>query len=457
MDFDVIIIGGGPGGYVAGIRASRLGLKAAVIEKEKLGGICLNWGCIPTKALLNAAHSYRHIKHQAGNFGINAGKVSFDIKKIIEYSRKKSQKLSDGINYLMKKNKITVYEGVAFINLDKSVTISGKEKITGKNIIVATGASPITLPGMEFDNELIWNYRHAMVPVKVPKSIIIVGSGAIGIEFADFYNSLGTEITVVEVQPQILPAEDDEIVKIARAELEKSGIKIYTDSKISSVQKTNNQIELKINDRLIAAERIIVAAGVSGNSSGLGLEKFAKIKIEKSYIKTDDYYHTGEEGIYAIGDVSGPPCLAHKASHEGILCVEKIAGRDGLKPIDKSNIPGCTYCYPQIASVGLTEKQAKESGYEMKIGRFTPSGNGKSVVMEENVGLVKTIFDKKTGELLGAHMAGAEVTEMIQGYTIGKTLEATDRDFRHTIFPHPTLSEMMHESVLDADDESIHS
>ncbi len=455
MNFDIAVIGGGPGGYVAAIRASQLGLKVVIIEREELGGICLNWGCIPTKALLNAAHAYHNIKHKYSNFGIHVDNVSFDIAKIIKYSREKASNLSKGIEYLMNKNKITCYKGSAYINPDKTISVDNKQKITAKNIIISTGSTPKSIPGMEFDQQMIWNYRNAMTPVKLPKSILIVGAGAIGIEFASFYNSLGVKVVVVEAQEQILPAEDIEIAEIARKEFEKRGMKIHTSSTISNLQKGKKEIKFTINNDDFVVEKIIVAIGVKGNCDDFGLNKFSKIKIENSFIVTDDFGFTGEEGIYAIGDVTGPPCLAHKASHEGVLCVENIAGKKSLEAI--TNIPGCTYCDPQIASIGLTEKEAEKLGYEIKIGRFKPEGNGKAVVLDERVGLVKTIFDKKTGELLGAHMIGAEVTEMIQGYIIGKTLEATDKDFKHTIFPHPTLSEMMHESVLDADEEALHS
>lgn len=457
MDVDFIVIGGGPGGYIAAIRASQLGFNVVVIEKDELGGVCLNWGCIPTKALLNSAHSYYHLKHKIGDFGIMANNVSFDITKIVQYSRKVSKKLSDGISYLMSKNKIKVYKGSATINKDKTVTINGKNKISGKHIIIATGASPRTINDLDFDSKMVWNYRDAMIPSVLPRSAIIVGSGAIGMEFASFYNALGTDVTILEMQKHILPAEDEEISNIAAEEFKKRGVKILTNSKIVDITKSKKHITIQTSEKDVVGECVIVAAGVLGNVNNLGLENFSSIKIEKGHIKVDGYGYTGVEGIYAIGDVAGSPCLAHKASHEGILCVEKIAGLADLQQIDRNNIPGCTYCDPQIASVGLTEKQAKDMGYEVKVGRFKPEGNGKSVVLAEQVGLVKTIFDRKTGELLGAHMIGAEVTEMIQGYVIGKTLEATDKDFKHTIFPHPTLSEMMHESVLDADDEALHS
>ncbi len=457
MNFDLAIIGGGPGGYVAAIRAGQLGMKVALIERDDLGGVCLNWGCIPTKALLNAAHSYQHIRNKVKNFGINIKEVSFDLTKIVEYSRKKSKKLSSGVDYLMKKNKVALYRGNAVINSDKTITIDAKGKIISKNIIVATGARSRQITQLESDGKVIWDYRNAMIPDTLPKSLIVVGSGAIGMEFASFYNALGVELSVIEVLPQILPAEDKEIACIVQKEFERRGVKFYLDSKITSVKKEKAKIFIKIGDNEISAENLVVAAGVIGNSDGLGLEKFAKIKIEKSYIQIDGYCYTGESGIYAIGDVAGPPCLAHKASSEGVLCVEKIFGINGLKPIDSSNIPSCTYCNPQVASVGLTEEQARKAGYSIKVGKFRPEGNGKAVVLEENFGLVKIIFDKKTGELLGAHMVGAEVTELIQGYVIGKKLEATDQDFKHIIFPHPTLSEMMYEAVLDADGGAMHS
>ena len=465
MAYDVVIIGGGPGGYVAAIRAAQLGLKVYVVERENLGGICLNWGCIPTKALLKSAEVYRNVKH-AGDYGIKVGKVEYDFDAIIKRSRDVSAKLSSGIDMLMKKNKIDVIKGSAKIKGKGKVIIDNKKEISGKHIILSTGARPRSLPGIEIDGQDIWSYKEAMLPKALPKSVLIIGSGAIGIEFADFYNSLGSQVTIVELMDRIMPNEDEEISALARKSFENRGIKIHTGFSVKEIKKDKNTLNVvlgseKDGTKEINVEKIISAVGVQGNVEDLGLEALG-VKIKKSFIEIDGWGYTGVPGIYAIGDVSGPPCLAHKASHEGVICVEKIASDLGKKlphPIHQmnfSNIPGCTYCHPQVASVGLTEKAAKEQKYDIKVGRFTGAGNGKSVACGDTNSLVKVIFDKKTGELLGAHMLGPEVTEMIQGYVVGKSLEATEASLKTIIWPHPTVSEIMHEAVLDADDEALH-
>jgi dihydrolipoamide dehydrogenase len=457
-NFDVIIIGGGPGGYVAAIRAAQLKMKVALVEREHLGGICLNWGCIPTKALLRSSE-INHLFQHADKFGFKVEKVSFDLKKIVERSRAVSAKLSGGIAALMKKNKVTVINGEGKLQGAGKVKV-GAEIYTAKHIIIATGARARVIPGFEPDGKLVWTYKEAMVPTEMPKSLVVVGSGAIGVEFASFYRNMGAEVTIVEVQDKILPVEDDEISKIAHKAFEKQGIKILTGAKLAKITKgkTNITAEVEVGGKVekLTADRIIMAVGIVGNTENLGLEA-TKVKVEKNQIVTNEWCETAEKGVYAIGDVAGAPWLAHKASHEGIICVDKIAGQKDVHPLKKANIPGCTYSYPQIASIGLTEKACKEKGLKVKIGRFVPMGNGKAIAMgEEEFGLIKTIFDEKTGELLGAHMIGAEVTEMIQGYAIGKTCEATEAEFMHTIFPHPTMSEMMHESVLDAYGKVIH-
>jgi dihydrolipoamide dehydrogenase len=458
--FDIIVIGAGPGGYVAAIRAAQLGFKTAVVEREHLGGICLNWGCIPTKALLRSAEIYRYMTH-AKDFGLSAEKIGFDAKAIVQRSRAVSKRLSDGVGFLMKKNKITVIDGTAKINKPGEVKVEGKGAGTyqAKHIVVATGARPRVLPGIEPDKKLIWTYFEAMVPERMPKSLLVIGSGAIGIEFASFFRAFGAEVTVVEVLPQILPAEDEEIAAHARKRFEKQGIKILTGAKVTAVEKKGDQVTAAIDDgkggkQSVTVERVISAVGVVGNVENLGLEALG-VKVDRATIVVDGLGRTNVAGIYAIGDVAGPPMLAHKGEHEGVICVEAIKG---LKPhpLDKNKIPGCTYCDPQIASVGLTEKRAKEGGRQVKIGRFPFLGNGKAIALGEPEGLVKTIFDGKTGELLGAHMVGAEVTELIQGFVIAMNCETTEEELIHAVFPHPTLSEMMHESVLDAYGRVIH-
>ncbi len=461
MSFDVIVIGGGPGGYVAAIRAAQLGMRTAVVEREHLGGICLNWGCIPTKALLRAAEVLRMVKH-AGDFGLSVNGVSFDLDKVVERSRKVANQLSGGIRHLMKKNKVTVIDGEGklagkgLVEVHKGGATVGT--FSGKHIIIATGARARTLPGLEDDGKLVWTYKKAMTPDVMPKSLLVVGSGAIGIEFASFYNELGAKVTVVEVMDRILPAEDAEISAFARKQFEKQGIRVITGAKAGNLRKSADSVTVAVEaggkTEDITVDRVILAIGIAGNTENLGLEK-TRVKVEKGHIVTDGLMRTDEPGVHAIGDVCGAPWLAHKASHEGVICVEAIAGLHP-HPIDVRNIPGCTYSHPQVASVGLTEAKAKEAGREVKVGRFPFIGNGKAIALGEPDGMVKTVFDAKTGELLGAHMIGAEVTEMIQGYVVGKTLETTEAELMHAIFPHPTLSEMMHESVLDAYGRAIH-
>ena len=460
--FDVIIIGTGPGGYVTAIRGAQLGLKVAVVEKQHLGGICLNWGCIPTKALLRSAEIYHYMTH-AKDYGLSAEKVGYDVGEVVKRSRGVSKRLNGGVGHLLKKNKVTVIDGEAKLAGKGKIAVTKDGKAVGdftaKHIIVATGARPRALPGIEPDKKQIWTYFEAMVPESLPKSLLVIGSGAIGIEFASFYRTMGAEVTVVEVVDQILPVEDAEIATFARKQFEKQGIKIMTGAKVASVKKAKDSVTCTIEDakgktQEITVEKVISAAGVVGNVKGIGLEDLG-VKTERGIIQTDGFGRTNVEGIYAIGDVAGPPMLAHKAEHEGVVCIEKIAGMD-VHAFDKSKIPGCTYCHPQIASVGLTEAKAKEQGRKVKVGRFSFVGNGKAIALGEDQGMVKTVFDEKTGELLGAHMVGAEVTELIQGYVVAMNLETTEEELMHTVFPHPTLSEMMHESVLDAYGRVIH-
>ncbi|CCD92462.1 Dihydrolipoyl dehydrogenase (E3 component of pyruvate and 2-oxoglutarate dehydrogenases complexes) (Dihydrolipoamide dehydrogenase) [Bradyrhizobium sp. ORS 375] len=461
--FDVIIIGSGPGGYVTAIRAAQLGFKTAIIEKSHLGGICLNWGCIPTKALLRSAEIYHYMQH-AKDYGLSAEKISYDPKAVVQRSRGVSKRLADGVGFLMKKNKVQVIWGRANIDAPGKITVTksdveapkgalGEGTYQAKHIIVATGARPRVLPGLEPDKKLVWTYFEAMVPDKMPKSLLVVGSGAIGIEFASFFRTMGSEVTVVEVLPQILPVEDAEIAGIARKQLEKQGLKIMTGAKVTKLDKKSDSVVATIDDgkgkvETTEFDRVISAVGVVGNIENLGLEKLG-VKTDRGCIVIDGYGKTNVPGLYAIGDVAGPPMLAHKAEHEGVVCIEAIKGLHP-HPMDKSLIPGCTYCHPQVASVGLTEAKAKEQGRDIRVGRFPFVGNGKAIALGEDQGLVKVIFDKKTGQLIGAHMVGAEVTELIQGYVVAMNLETTEEELMHTIFPHPTLSEMMKEAVLDA-------
>jgi dihydrolipoamide dehydrogenase len=458
--FDLIVVGGGPGGYVAAIRAAQLGMKAAVVERENLGGICLNWGCIPTKALLRTSE-INHLLHHLDEFGFAADNPRFDLGKVVKRSRAVAKQLSSGVAHLMKKNKITVFDGAAKLAGKNTLAVSGKAAatLTAPHIILATGARARQLPGLEGDGKLIWTYREAMVPPAMPKSLLVVGSGAIGIEFASFYRNMGAEVTVVEVLDRILPVEDEEISAFARKAFEKQGIKIMTSAKVTQAKKHADSVTATVEadgkTQEITVDRVISAVGIVGNVEDLGLEGTG-IKVERSHIVIDDFCRTGEPGVYAIGDVTGAPWLAHKASHEGVICVEAIARQNDVHPMDVGNIPGCTYSRPQIASVGMTEAKAKEAGHQVKIGRFPFIGNGKAIAMGEPEGMVKTVFDAETGELLGAHMVGAEVTEMIQGYTIARTLETTEAELIHTIFPHPTVSETMHEAVLAAYGRAIH-
>jgi dihydrolipoamide dehydrogenase len=459
--FDVIIVGGGPGGYVAAIRAAQLGMKAAVVEREHLGGICLNWGCIPTKALLRSAE-VAHILQHLGDYGFSAKEWAFDLSKVVDRSRKVAGQLNRGVTGLLKKNKVTVIDGHARLLGKGRLAVEKDGKPVGeygaKHIILATGARARELPGLEADQKLVWTYRKAMVPDVMPKSLLVIGSGAIGIEFASFYAALGSKVTVVEVLERILPAEDEEISAFARKQFEKRGLRIVTGAKVGKLAKGPDNVTVTIEAggkaEDLTVDRVILAVGITGNVENIGLEN-TKVKTERNHIVVDEWLRTGEPGVYAIGDVVGAPWLAHKASHEGVLCIEKIAGLD-VHPMDVRNIPGCTYSHPQIASVGLSEKKAREAGHEVRVGRFPFIGNGKAIALGEPEGLVKTVFDAKSGELLGAHMVGAEVTELIQGYTIAKTMETTEAELMHTIFPHPTLSEMMHESVLDAYGRTIH-
>jgi dihydrolipoamide dehydrogenase len=457
--FDLVVVGGGPGGYVAAIRASQLGLSTALIEKAELGGVCLNWGCIPTKALLRTAEIKTLISH-AADFGLKVGPVTVDLKAVVDRSRKISAQLVGGIKHLMKKNKITVLEGHARLKGGGKIdvaTATGSQEISATHIILATGASARSLPGIEPDGKLIWTARHAMTPEALPKSLLVIGSGAIGIEFASFYQALGSEVTVVELQNRILPQEDEEISGIAQKAFEKQGIKFLLGTSAEKLTKGKDSIKVTLQGKEQTFDRVILAVGIVGNTTDLGLEK-TKVKIDRGQIVINEWSQTDEPGVYAIGDVTGPPWLAHKASHEGVICVEKIANLPNVHPLNVRNIPGCTYSLPQVASIGLTEAQAKEAGYtDLKVGRFPYKANGKALALGETDGLIKTIFDKRTGALLGAHMIGAEVTELIQGFGIAKTLETTEAELMHSIFPHPTLSEMMHESVLDAFGQVIHS
>ena len=458
QSFDIAVVGGGPGGYVAAIRAAQLGMKTVVIERENLGGICLNWGCIPTKALLRCSE-INHLLHHLDEYGFAAKEVSFDFKKIIARSRKVSAQLTNGVKFLMKKNKITVIDGSAKLAGPGKLAVDKGDTVVAKNIILATGARARVLPGMEPDGKLIWTYREAMVPETMPKSLLVVGSGAIGIEFASFYRNMGAEVTVVEVLDRILPVEDAEISAFAQKAFEKQGMKIMTGVAVKGAKKAADNVTVTVEaggkSQEITVDRVISAVGIVGNVEGIGLEGTG-VKVDRTHVVIDEFCRTGEPGVYAIGDLAGPPWLAHKAMHEGVLCVEKIAGLNDVHPMDVSNIPGCTYCRPQVASVGLTEARAKAAGHEVKVGKFPFIGNGKAIAMGEPDGLVKTVFDAKTGELLGAHMIGAEVTELIQGYTIARTLESTEVELMNTVFPHPTISETMHEAVLAAYGKALH-
>jgi len=460
--FDLIVLGGGPGGYVAAIRAAQLGMKTALVEREHLGGICLNWGCIPTKALLRSSEIY-HLLHRLDDFGFSAKDISFDAGKLVERSRAVAKQLSNGVAYLLRKNKVSVFDGHGRLAGKGRLAVAKDEnlvaELTAEHIVLATGARARSLPGLEPDGERVWTYKEAMVPPAIPKSLLVVGSGAIGIEFASFYHDMGAEVTVVEVLDRVLPVEDEEVSAFARKSFEKQGIKIHTEATVAALERSGDMVKARIeaNGKPLETnvERVILAVGILGNVEGIGLEGTGVV-VDRTHVVVDEWLRTGESGVYAIGDLVGPPWLAHKASHEGVICVERIAGINDVHPLDTRNIPACTYCRPQVASVGLTEKSAREAGYEVKVGHFPFIGNGKAIALGEPEGMVKTVFDGKTGELLGAHMVGAEVTELIQGYTIAKTLETTETELIRTIFPHPTLSETMHEAVLDAYGRAIH-
>jgi dihydrolipoamide dehydrogenase len=458
--YDLIVIGAGPGGYVAAIRAAQLGMKVCIIERENLGGICLNWGCIPTKAMLRSSEVF-HLMHRAKEFGLKADSISYDLDAVIKRSRKVAGQLSGGIGHLMKKNKIAVVMGDATIPAQGKVSVKtekGTEALEAKNIVLATGARARELPGLEADGKLVWTYRHALQPPHMPKKLLVIGSGAIGIEFASFYNTLGADTTVVEVMDRVLPVEDAEISAFAKKSFEKQGMKIMQKAMVKKLDRAGSKVtaHIEVGGAVEKHEfdTVISAVGIVGNVENLGLEELG-VKIDRTHVVTDEYCRTGVEGLYAIGDIAGAPWLAHKASHEGVMVAELIAGKHA-HPVKPETIAGCTYCHPQVASVGYTEAKAKELGYEIKVGRFPFIGNGKAIALGEENGMIKTIFDAKTGELLGAHMIGAEVTELIQGYVIGRQLETTEQDLMNTVFPHPTLSEMMHESVLDAYDKVIH-
>jgi dihydrolipoamide dehydrogenase len=460
-EFDVVVIGAGPGGYVAAIRASQLGLKTAIIEREHMGGICLNWGCIPTKAMLRSSEVF-HLMHRAKEFGLKAEGIDYDIDAVVKRSRGVAKQLSSGVAHLMKKNKIDVVMGEATMPAKGKVLVKtekGTEELAAKNIILATGARARELPGLEADGDLVWTYKHALSPPHMPKKLLVIGSGAIGIEFASFYNTLGADTTVVEVMDRILPVEDAEISGFAKKSFAKQGMKIMEKATVKQLDRGKGKVtaHIEIGGKVEKQEfdTVISAVGIVGNVEGLGLEALG-VKVDRTHVVTDAFCRTDVEGLFAIGDIAGAPWLAHKASHEGVMVAELIAGKNNVHPVKPESIAGCTYCHPQVASVGYSEAKAKELGYDIKVGRFPFIGNGKAIALGEQEGLVKTIFDAKTGELLGAHMVGAEVTEMIQGYVVGRTLETTEEDLMNTVFPHPTISEAMHESVLDAYDRVIH-
>ena len=460
-DYDLAVIGAGPGGYVAAIRAAQLGLKAVIVEREHLGGICLNWGCIPTKAMLRSAEVF-HLMQRAGEFGLSAEKIGYDLDKVVDRSKKVAKQLTSGVGHLLKKNKVEVVMGAARLAGLGRIAVDGEtgsREITAKSIVLATGARARDLPGLEADGDRVWSYKHALRPVRTPKKLLVIGSGAIGIEFASFYNALGAETTVVEVMDRILPVEDAEISAFAQKSFEKQGMTIRPGASVKQLDRKKDgvtaHVESNAKTETLEVDTVISAVGIVGNSEGLGLEELG-IKVDRGHVVTDAYCRTGVEGIYAIGDLVAGPWLAHKASHEGVMVAELIAGRNDVHPVKPSSIPGCTYCQPQVASVGLTEAGAREAGHEVRVGRFPFMGNGKAIALGEPEGLIKTVFDAGTGELLGAHLVGAEVTELIQGYTVGKQLETTEAELMHTVFPHPTLSEMMHESVLNAYGRAIH-
>jgi dihydrolipoamide dehydrogenase len=460
--FDLIVLGGGPGGYVAAIRAAQLGMKTALVEREHLGGVCLNWGCIPTKALLRSSEIH-HLLHRLDDFGFSAKDISYDAGKVVARSRAVAKQLSNGVAYLLRKNKVSVFDGHGRLTGKGRLAVAKDgnpvAELAAEHTVLATGARARSLPGLEPDGERVWTYKEAMIPPAIPKSLLVVGSGAIGIEFASFYHDMGAEVTVVEVLDRVLPVEDEEVSAFARKSFEKQGIKIHTEATVAGLEHSGDMVKARIaadgNTHEVNVERVVLAVGIVGNVEDIGLEGTGVV-VDRTHVVVDEWLRTSEPGVYAIGDLVGPPWLAHKASHEGVICVERIAGVNDVHPLDTRNIPACTYCRPQVASVGLTEKSAREAGYEVKVGHFPFIGNGKAIALGEPEGMVKTIFDSKTGELLGAHMVGAEVTELIQGYAIAKTLETTETELIRTIFPHPTLSETMHEAVLDAYGRAIH-
>ena len=457
--FDLVVIGGGPGGYVAAIRAAQLGLRTALVEREHLGGVCLNWGCIPTKALLRASE-INHLLGGLDSFGFSAKEVAFDAKKVVARSRAVAKRLSRGVGFLLKKNGVTVFDGAGRLAGGGAVAVEKKDggtaEITAPHIVLATGARPRALPDIRPDGERIWTYREAMVPEAIPGSVLVIGAGAIGVEFASFYRDMGAEVALVEALDRILPVEDAEISGFVHKAFGKQGMAVHAGTTVRGLERRGEGLAATLDPGgEVVVDKVILAVGITGNVEGLGLEGTA-VRIERGHVAVDGSMRTGEPGVYAIGDLAGPPWLAHKASHEGMLCVETIAGVEGVHPLDSRNIPGCTYCRPQVASVGLTEAAAREAGHDVKVGRFPFAGNGKALALGEPEGLVKTVFDAATGELLGAHLVGAEVTELIQGYAVAKTLEGTERDLMATVFPHPTISETMHESVLDAWGRALH-
>ncbi|MDP2518708.1 dihydrolipoyl dehydrogenase [Shimia thalassica] len=459
-NFDMIVIGAGPGGYVAAIRGAQLGLKVAVVEREHLGGICLNWGCIPTKAMLRSSEVF-HLMHRAKEFGLNADKIDYDLDAVVKRSRGVAKQLSGGVGHLLKKNKVTVVMGEASVPAKGKVSVTtdkGTQELSAPNIILATGARARELPGLEADGDLVWTYKHALTPPRMPKKLLVIGSGAIGIEFASFYNTLGSDTTVVEVMDRVLPVEDAEISAFAKKQFVKQGMTIKEKAMVKQLDRGKGKVtaHIEIGGKIEKHDfdTVISAVGIVGNVEGLGLEALG-VKIDRTHVLTDAYCRTAVEGVFAIGDIAGAPWLAHKASHEGVMVAELIAGQSP-HPVKPESIAGCTYCQPQVASVGYSEAKAKELGYDVKVGRFPFVGNGKAIALGEPEGMVKTVFDAKTGELLGAHMIGAEVTELIQGYVVGRTLETTEAELMETVFPHPTLSEMMHESVLDAYGRALH-
>ncbi|MEJ2531019.1 MAG: dihydrolipoyl dehydrogenase [Halioglobus sp.] len=460
--FDVIVVGGGPGGYVAAIRAAQLGLSTALVEKQHLGGICLNWGCIPTKALLKGAEVAHTLAH-AADFGFTTGDISFDLKRLVKHSRDVSGRLAGGVGYLMKKNGITVVDGVARLAGKGRLSVDNDGRTVeyrADHIILATGARPRALPGIEPDGDRVWTYFEAMVPDALPQSLLVIGSGAIGVEFSSLYNDLGVEVTLVEVLDQIMPVEDAEVSAFVRQLFERRGIRVRTSTRVTAIDRHADSVTCHLegadgSTESITVERVILSAGIRGNIENIGLEELG-VETAGSFIRTDAWCRTNVAGLYAIGDVSGPPCLAHKASHEGVVCVEKLAGVADVRPLDRERVPGCTYCRPQVASVGMTEAQARAAGRSVNVGRFNLQANGKALAIGDATGFVKTVFDAASGELLGAHMVGPEMTEQIQGFGLAQSLEATDSDLAHTVFAHPTLSEAMHEAVLDALGRAIH-